>query len=340
MKQVDPLDLLTSAANSKASLARPAGVQGLQGNGNQDNHMEGYGLFEGGEGDALHEDAMLSGLVSNVSLCNSDMDFIPDADIRPEASPGLSDRVPRNICTEMLGRGGDCLDTPESPRTNVRHSRAIRALFEKAGPMMEESVAAPGTETTVALTVGNLAQKAATAGVTEATTGYRIRGAECYKDSWKAEVCNDDPTEPATGDTHNHTQNHTHAQTHSLTHLLTHTAHPTPGPSLGDLVQSHLELIAGAPDQSSACDAVSIPTQGDIAEHASMDADMASIAMHDPDVLRRSHVGCRYCALRALAFVRARMRACVRACVRMGTTGALTPDTGTWTSTATPLSVT
>ena len=314
MKQVDPLDLLTSAANSKASLARPVGVQGLQGNGNQDNHMEGYGLFEGGEGDALHEDAMLSGLVSNVSLYNSDMDFIPDADIRPEASPGLSDGVPCNICTEMLGRGGDCLDTPESPRTNVRHSRAIRALFEKAGPMMEESVAAPGTETTVALTVGNLAQKAATAGVTEATTGYRIRGAECYKDSWKAEVCNDDPTEPATGDTHNHTQNHTHAQTHSLTHLLTHTAHPTPGPSLGDLVQSHLELIAGAPDQSSACDAVSIPTQGDIAEHASMDADMASIAMHDPDVLRRSHVGCRYCALRALAFVR--LLSCVRTRVR------------------------
>ena len=222
MKQVDPLDLLTSAANSKASLARPVGVQGLQGNGNQDNHMEGYGLFEGGEGDALHEDAMLSGLVSNVSLYNSDMDFIPDADIRPEASPGLSDRVPRNICTEMLGRGGDCLDTPEPPRTNVRHSRAIRALFKKAGPMMEESVAAPGTETTVALTVGNLAQKAATAGVTEATAGYRIRGAECYKDSWKAEVRNDDPTEPATGaHTTTHKITHTHRHTHSLTYSLT-----------------------------------------------------------------------------------------------------------------------
>ncbi|MGB1593479.1 MAG: hypothetical protein ACPIOQ_12055 [Promethearchaeia archaeon] len=230
MKQVDPLDLLTSAANSKASLARPVGVQGLQGNGNQDSHMEGCGLFEGGEGDALHEDAMLSGLVSNVSLYNSDMDFIPDADIRPEASPGLSDRVPRNICTEMLGRGGDCLDTPESPRTNVRHSRAIRALFEKAGPMMEESVAAPGTETTVALTVGNLAQKAATAGVTEATpacgiphshAGYRIRGAEGYQDSWKAEVCNDDPTEPATGaHTTTHEITHTHRHTHSLTYSL------------------------------------------------------------------------------------------------------------------------
>ena len=216
------MDLLTSAANSKASLARPVGVQGLQGKGNQDTHMEGRGLFEGGEVDSLHEDAMLSGLVSNVSLYSSDMDYIPDADIRPEISQGLSNRVPGNICTEMLGRCGDCLDTPESPRTNVRHSRAIRALFEKAGPMIGESVAAPGTETTAALVVGNLAEKAATAGVTEAAAGYRIRGAECYKDSWKAEVCIDDPTEPATGaHTTTHKITHTHRHTHSLTYSLT-----------------------------------------------------------------------------------------------------------------------